>query len=274
MSRISLVVSDVDGTLLTDDKTLTEGTAAAVQKLWKAGIAFTIISSRPTVGMRLFVEPLSLTLPIGAFNGSCIVNPELQPIEQHTIPHLVARKALDLLDQFGVDIWLFTNDRWFVRDGIGAYVPLEKRAIRADPNIISDFSPYLSSACKIVGSSADPTILQRCELAVQQALGEEVTAVRSQSYYLDITPLGFNKGTFVQFMARHLGISTDSVATIGDMENDLPMFRTSGLSIAMGNATDAIKKKTTFVTASNENEGFAKAVAMILERNEEDRAAH
>jgi hypothetical protein len=264
MSRISLVVSDVDGTLLTKDKTLTKGTMAAVRKLREAGIAFTIISSRPTVGMRLFVEPLSLTLPIGAFNGSCIVNPELQPVELHMIPETATRTAIELLDQFGVDIWLFTSDRWFVRDGNGAYVPLEKRAIRADPNIISDFSPYLSSASKIVGSSADPAKLQRCELAVKQALGEEVTAVRSQSYYLDITPPGFNKGTFVQFMARRLGISTDAVATIGDMQNDLPMFHESGISFAMGNATDDVKRAATHVTASNEEEGFAGAVEVIV----------
>jgi hypothetical protein len=264
MSRISLVVSDVDGTLLTKDKTLTKGTAAAVRKLREAGIAFTIISSRPTVGMRLFVEPLSLTLPIGAFNGSCIVNPELQPIKQHMISEAAARKAIELLDQFGVEIWLFTSDRWFIRDGNGAYVPLEKHAIRADPNIITDFSPFLSSACKIVGSSADPARLERCELAVQQALGEKATAVRSQSYYLDITPPGNDKGTFVQFMARRLGISTDAVATIGDMQNDLPMFRESGISFAMGNATDDVKSAATHVTASSEEEGFSKAVEVIV----------
>ncbi|HSY56205.1 MAG TPA: HAD hydrolase family protein, partial [Bradyrhizobium sp.] len=92
-------------------------------------------------------------------------------------------------------------------------------------------------------------------------------AVRSQSYYLDITPPGVNKGTFVQTIARRLGISLDAVATIGDMQNDLAMFRTSGTSFAMGNATDDVKKVATHVTASNEDEGFAKAMEVILSWN-------
>jgi hypothetical protein len=99
-------------------------------------------------------------------------------------------------------------------------------------------------------------------------MGAEATAVRSQSYYLDVTPPGCNKGTFVQAMAKRLGISTDAVATIGDMQNDLAMFRTSGLSIAMGNATDDVKQQATEVTSSNQDEGFARAIEMILRNNE------
>ncbi len=268
MTRIALVVSDVDGTLVTKDKTLTDGAKAAVRRLHDAGIGFTITSSRPTIGMRFLIEPLAITLPIGAFNGSCIVDPQLKPIEQHLIPAPAVQRSLDVLNEFGVDIWLFTSDRWLTRRPDGDYVPAEKRAIRADPTIVEDFSPYLSTACKIVGSSADAPLLQRCEAAIQQALGAEATAVRSQSYYLDITPPGCNKGTFVQAIARRLGISTDAVATIGDMQNDLAMFQNSGLSIAMGNATDDVKKQATLVTATNENEGFAGAIDMILKRNE------
>ena len=267
MTRIALVVSDVDGTLLTKDKTLTESAIDAVQKLGEAGIGFTITSSRPTIGMRFLIEPLHIALPIGAFNGSCIVDPELKPVEQHLIPETAVRRALEVLTEFGTEIWLFTSDRWLARDADGQYVPHERRAIRADPTIVADFTPYLTSACKIVGAGGDPALMQRCEIAMQEALGTQATAVRSQSYYLDITPPGVNKGTFVQTIARRLGISLDAVATIGDMQNDLAMFRTSGTSFAMGNATDDVKKVATHVTASNEDEGFAKAMEVILSWN-------
>jgi Cof subfamily protein (haloacid dehalogenase superfamily) len=267
MTRVALVVSDVDGTLLTKDKTLTDGAKGAVRRLHQAGIGFTITSSRPTIGMRFLIEPLAITLPVGAFNGSCIVDPQLNVIEQHLIPAPAARRSLDVLNEFGVDIWLFTSDLWLTRRPDGEYVPHEKRAIRADPTIVADFAPYSSVACKIVGSSADAALLQRCEVAMQQALGGEATAVRSQSYYLDVTPPGCDKGTFVQAIAKRMGVSTDEVATIGDMQNDLAMFRKSGISIAMGNATDDVKKLATHVTASNEEEGFAKAIDMILRNN-------
>ena len=267
MTPIALVVSDVDGTLLTKDKILTDGAKGAVRRLHDAGVGFTITSSRPTIGMRFLIEPLAITLPVGAFNGSSIVDAQLNPIEQHLIPAAAVEGSIGVLNQFGVDVWLFTNDQWLTRNPDGEYVPHEKRAIRADPAIVADFAPYLSAACKVVGSSSDAALLQRCEVAMQQALGAEATAVRSQSYYLDVTPPGCDKGTFVQAIAKRLGISTDAVATIGDMQNDLAMFRKSGISIAMGNATDDVKKLATYVTTSNENEGFAGAIEIILKNN-------
>lgn len=267
MKRISLVVSDVDGTLLTQGKTLTERTRAAVQRLHEAGIAFTITSSRPTVGMRFLIEPLKISLPVGAFNGSSIVDPQMKPIEQHLIPPIAAGRAIRVLRDFGVDIWIFTHDQWLTQDGSGEYVALERRAIRAEPNVVADFSPYLSSACKIVGASSDAPLLERCEDVMREALGSQALAIRSQTYYLDVTPPGCDKGTFVRAMARQLAISPDAVATIGDMHNDVAMFRTSGLSIAMGNASEDVRQHATYVTTSNEEEGFAGAVEMIFREN-------
>jgi Cof subfamily protein (haloacid dehalogenase superfamily) len=267
MTRIALVVSDVDGTLLTKDKTLTDASKAAVARLHMAGIGFTITSSRPTIGMRFLIEPLKITLPVGAFNGSSIVDPGMNPIEQHLIGASAARTSLDLLGKYGLDIWLFTNEHWFTQNPDGEYVPNERRAIKADPTVIDDFTPHLARTCKLVGSSSDFALLKRCEAAVQKALGAQATAVRSQDYYLDITPPGQNKGTFVQAMARRLGIPTDAIATIGDMHNDVAMFEVSGLSFAMGNASDEVKTHAKRVTASNEEDGLAQAIDVILREN-------
>jgi Cof subfamily protein (haloacid dehalogenase superfamily) len=267
MTRIALVISDVDGTLLTRDKVLTDKAARAARQLQDSGVGFTIVSSRPTIGMRFLIEPLRITLPIGSFNGSSITDPQLNPIEQHLIPTSAAQRSLEVLNQFKVDIWLFTNDKWLTRNRDGEYNPLEKRAIKTDPVIVEDFAPYLSAACKIVGSTSDAALLQRCENAIQQALGTQALAVRSQSYYLDITPPGYDKGTFVEAIARRMGVPTDAVAAIGDMHNDLAMFRKCGMSIAMGNATDDIKRQATNVTASNQDEGFAGAIDIVMKNN-------
>ena len=264
MTRIALVVSDIDGTLLNGNKVVTDGANHAVRALHEAGIGFTIVSSRPTIGIGFLIAPLAITLPVGAFNGSSIVDARLRPIEQHTIAPAVAQHCLDVLNESGVDSWLFTHDRWYTRNPDGEYVSNEQRAIKADPTVITDFTPYLAKACKIVGASSDSARLARCEAAMQQAVGADATAVRSQSYYLDVTPAGHDKGTFVATIARRLGISTDAVATIGDMQNDLAMFAKSGLSFAMGNANDDVKKQATRVTESNENEGFARAIEAVL----------
>jgi hypothetical protein len=218
--------------------------------------------------MRFLLEPLAITLPVGAFNGSSIVDAAMNPVEQHLIPASAVARSLEVLREYGTDIWLFTNDQWLTGDADGKYVPNEKRAIKADPTVVSDFTPYLSKACKVVGSSSDFEKLARCEAAMQQALGTQATAVRSQDYYLDITPPGVNKGTFVQTMARRLGISTDAVATVGDMHNDVAMFEVSGLSFAMGNASDEVKKHAKRVTYSNDEDGFARAMQIVLWENE------
>ncbi len=265
MTRIALVVSDIDGTLLTKEKVLTDSARAAIRKLRAAGIGFTIVSSRPSIGMGFLIEPLAITLPVGAFNGSSIVDAALKPIEQHLIGAVVTQRSLDVLNAFGVDIWLFTNERWYTRNPDGEYVPHEKRAIKANPTIVADFTPHLASACKIVGASSDAALLQRCEVAMKEAVGHEATAVRSQTYYLDVTPSGHDKGTFVAAMTKRLGIPLEAVATIGDMENDLPMFAKSGISFAMGNAADNVKQRATHVTDSNEQDGFAHAMETVLQ---------
>jgi Cof subfamily protein (haloacid dehalogenase superfamily) len=268
MTRIALVVSDVDGTLLTKEKILTDRARAAVQRLHQAGIGFTITSSRPTIGMHFLVEPLKIALPVGPFNGSSLVAPDMKPIEQHLLPEAATRRSLEMLNEYGIDIWLFTNEQWLTRNGHGEYVPREKLAIKADPTIVDDFTPYVGRACKVVGSTSDPELLIRCEKAIQQELGSQATAIRSQTYYLDVTPPGHNKGTFVQGMAKRLGTSTDAVATIGDMQNDIAMFKVSGLSFAMGNASDDVKSQAKRITASNEEDGFALAMETILREND------
>jgi Cof subfamily protein (haloacid dehalogenase superfamily) len=264
MTRIALVVSDVDGTLLPKDKTLTDGARAAVRKLHEAGIGFTIVSSRPTIGMSFLVGPLGITLPIGAFNGSSIVDAKLKPIAQHLIPATVAKRSVELLLARGVDIWLFTNDRWLTRNPDGEYTAHEQHTIKHDPTIVSDFTPYLDQACKIVGASSDAALLQRCEAEMQQLVGNDAIAVRSQTYYLDVTPPGHDKGTFVVDIAKRLGIELENVAVIGDMQNDLPMFAKAGTSFAMGNASDDVKSRATHVTDTNEHDGFARAMDVVL----------
>ena len=94
---------------------------------------------------------------------------------------------------------------------------------------------------------------------MQKTLGEKASAARSQPYYLDVTHPQANKGTVVRPLSRLLNIPPAQIATIGDMPNDVLMFRKSGFSIAMGNASDEVKAQASAVTDSNENEGFANA---------------
>jgi Cof subfamily protein (haloacid dehalogenase superfamily) len=260
MSGIKLVISDVDGTLLTRDKRLTDASRAAVAALARQGIGFTITSSRPPRGLRMFVAPLSLKLPMGAFNGGVVVDPDMRVKSQQFLPAPVVERALAVLERHGVEPWLFTAEQWIIRARAAARVAFEERTIQVEPVVTTDFAPHLSQLGKIVGVSDDFDLLQRCEAAMQSALGDSASAVRSQTYYLDITPPGVDKGAFVDAMARITGIATHAILTMGDMANDIPMFRHDGPSVAMGNAPPEVKSAARHISLSNEEEGFATAI--------------
>jgi HAD superfamily hydrolase (TIGR01484 family) len=119
-------------------------------------------------------------------------------------------------------------------------------------------------AIKVVGVSADHEAVARCESAVQEKLGTRVSAARSQPYYLDVTHPDANKGAIVQRLARYLKVPPSRIATIGDQANDVLMFKQSGLSIAMGNASADVQREADFVTTSYGDEGFANAVERFV----------
>lgn len=257
---IALVVSDVDGTLVTPDKELTQASIRAVHRLHARGIGFTVISSRPPFGLRMLIEPLALALPIGAFNGGAMVGPKLEVIEQRLVPEAAARRSVEVLAACGADVWFFTAEHWLALDADGDYVPRERRTLQAEPTLVPDFVPYFARATKIVGSSRDFTKLAACEETMRAALGARASVSCSQAYYLDVTPPGVDKGTFIDALSQRLAVPAAAIAVLGDMENDLAMFRRAGVSIAMGNASDEVKRQASFVTGSNAQDGFAQAI--------------
>jgi len=261
--RISLVVSDVDGTLVTHDKDLASSTVEAAHRLKDAGIALAIVSSRPPRGMLKLPGPLGLEL-FGGFNGAAIVKPDLTPVEQHFVPAEAARKAVAMMEARGVDIWVFADDEWLITNPDGAYVPRERHTVDFDATVVPSFGDALDRAGKIVGSSRDFGMLAALEAEMQAALGTSASAHRSQSYYLDVTSPDADKGHAVKAFARHFGVPLSEVAVIGDMANDLPMFSVGALSIAMGNATPEVKARADFETRTNDEDGWAAAMEQFV----------
>ena len=261
---ISAVVSDVDGTLVTDDKILTARTRAAVAQLHARGIMFTVINSRPPRGLRRLLASLEITTPIGCFNGGVIARTDLSVISDHLLSSEVARRAVEMLDARGAQCWVFAGQDWVVRDAGGPYVGLEERAVGFGPTIVNDFGPALGVAAKIVGVSADFELLERCEREMRAALAAQASVARSQPYYLDITHPLANKGDALSELAKLLAIPLAEIAVIGDGGNDIAMFERGGLSIAMGNASPEVRRAADFVTDSNREDGFANGIERFI----------
>jgi Cof subfamily protein (haloacid dehalogenase superfamily) len=263
-SKISLVLADVDGTLVTAEKVLTLRAIAAVKALQSAGIAFAITSGRPPHGMAMLIDPLALRTPIAGFNGGIFVKPDMTIMEEHVLAADIAKRALGVILQNKMDVWFYSSKDWLVRDPNAPHVAREQRTVKFAPTVVENFEGVLSNAVKIVGVSDDHDQVARCEEAAQQVLGAKASVVRSQPYYLDVTHPDANKGTVVTTLSKLLSIPTIEIATLGDMPNDVRMFQRSGLSIAMGNASPEVQAQANLVTDSYDDEGFAKAIERFI----------
>jgi len=264
VSKVSLVLADVDGTLVTAEKVLTERAKAAVKALNAAGIAFAITSGRPPRGMAMLIDPLALRTPVAGFNGGIFVKPDMTIIEEHVLAADVAKHALEIILRHGMDVWVYSGQDWLVRDSSAPHVAREQWTVKFAPTVVKDFEAVLGRAVKIVGVSDDYDLVARCEKDAQGALGANASVARSQPYYLDVTHPDANKGTVVATLSKLLSIPASEVATLGDMPNDVLMFRKSGLSIAMGNASPQVQAQANLVTDSNNDEGFAKAIERFV----------
>ena len=261
---IRLFLADVDGTLVTNDKVLTDRAIAAVAKLRQAGIVFAITSGRPPRGMSMLIEPLELTTPIAAFNGGVFVRPDMSVIEQQVIPDDVTPTVIELLGAQELDVWVYRGADWFIRDPKAPHVAREAWTVKFDPTVIDSFASVSDGVAKVVGVSDDYDAVQKAVDAVRDRFGDHVSAARSQPYYADVTNPNANKGSVAQYLSRTYQIPPEQIATIGDQPNDVLMFAHSGLSIAMGNASQEVQRAARRVTTSNQDEGFANAVERFV----------
>jgi Cof subfamily protein (haloacid dehalogenase superfamily) len=262
---IRLVIADVDGTLVTHDKVLTKRAAESVFKLRDAGIQFAVTSGRPPHGMAMLIDPLELDEPLAAFNGGVVIQPDLKTVlRQNFLSPSAVKQAVQLIIEHKLDAWIYTDLVWYVRDVKAPHVDREEWTVKFAPVVTKDLESLMDRVAKVVGVSDDLDAVQRCEKDVQEACGATVSAARSQPYYLDVTHPKANKGEVVLAMSDLLKIPVEEIATIGDMPNDVLMFVKSGVSIAMGNASPEVQKSATYVTDSNEEEGFASAMEQFI----------
>jgi Cof subfamily protein (haloacid dehalogenase superfamily) len=267
--RVRLLIADIDGTLVTKQKLLTPRSIQAVERLNDAGILFGVTTGRPPAGARMLVDSLPGLKFIAGFNGGIVVRRDFSLFKQNLLPAQVSKQVVRIIQEHKMDVWLYTADDWFVRDLDAYRVDREATTVQFAPKVAATFDHLFDRIAKIVGISKNYDVVARCESDVQQRCGKSVSAARSQPFYLDVTHPNANKGEVVVMASEFGKIPTQEIATIGDMLNDITMFKKSGLSIAMGNASPEVQKAATYVTDSNEEEGFSRGIEdFILPQNE------
>ena len=272
-TRIRLLIADIDGTLVTKEKLLTPKSVDALSRLQKAGVLFGVTTGRPPRGARMLVDSLPGLKFIAGFNGGIVVRRDFSVFKENLLKGAVAKQAAQIILEHKLDVWVYTEKDWFVRDPRAYRVDREQRTVQFPPTVTSDLDGHLDHVAKIVGASQDHDAVARCEKDLQDRLGSRVSAARSQPHYVDVTHPKANKGEVVLMASEFSGIRVQEIATIGDMPNDITMFKQSGVSIAMGNAGPEVQRAATYVTASNEEDGFASAIDNFILPQDEISAA-
>jgi Cof subfamily protein (haloacid dehalogenase superfamily) len=275
--KISILLADVDGTLVDSQKRITARAETAIQKLSTAGIKFAVTSGRPPRGMKMIVQQVKLSTPLAAFNGGMLVEPEtMKVLVQQTLDAGTAQSVIQRVGELGLDVWVYAGVNWYLHDLNTSHREKEERTVQFPPTVVKNFDEALhQGVAKVVGVSDDYDLVAKAEKVIADEFEHgvhakctttsrdcepSVSAARSQPYYLDITHPKANKGSVVEMLSDLLKIPPAEFATIGDMPNDVLMFKKSGYSIAMGQASEEVKKSATYVTAGMDEEGFAKAI--------------
>lgn len=259
-----MVVSDVDGTLLDPDKNLTPGAPAAVQRLKQAGIRFTIVSARPPRLTRQLMRDLDVTEPSACFNGALLINSESDILRQLPMARGDAQTVADHICKSKLDLWVYSGTDWYVSKPSGPHVQHQEELMQCKAAPLHTYDMSQFHALKLVGVSDDYDAVKRAESELDNLHGIAISATRSSNYYLDVTHADANKGAVILTLSKMLDIPAERIATIGDMQTDALMFRQSGVSIAMGNATDDVKAQAIYVTKSNTEDGFAYAMEHFI----------
>ncbi|WP_249201397.1 Cof-type HAD-IIB family hydrolase [Gluconobacter sphaericus] len=261
---IRMVVSDMDGTLLTPDKTIAPSTLAMVRVLQERGIPLCLASARPPAAMLPYIEQLGLTGQNAGFNGGIIFKPDGTTSVSRVLSQDMLSIVHDMLHLHGIETWFLRQSYWMVQDAYTPFVQHEQGITGLTPHQVPDLRKEFEGIGKVMGVSSDTSLLQDVETELAAMLHGDASVRRSSDILLDVTPALANKGEAVRELARAHGIAPHEVACLGDAHNDLPMFSVAGLGIAMGQAEDDVKAAAQVLTDTNERDGWAKAVERYI----------
>lgn len=267
--KYKLLVLDVDGTLLNDEREISKRTLAALLKVQQMGVRIVLASGRPTYGLM----PLAKTLELGnyggfvlSYNGCQIIkaqNGEIlfeRRINPEMLPYLEKKARKN-----GFAIFTYHDDTLITDSPDNEYIKNEAllnnlKIIREDEfSTAIDFAP-----CKCMLVSDKEKALIELEQHWEKRLAGTLDAFRSEPYFLEVVPCGVNKANTLGALLEHLGVTREEVIAVGDGVCDVTMLQLAGMGVAMGHSQDSVKVCADYVTASNEEDGVALAVEKLI----------
>ena len=266
-----LIAMDLDGTLNNDEKKITPRTREALMAAQSAGIRLALASARPSPGLRKERDALCMRENGGvlmAYNGGRIVDAATDRVLFETcMPLEAAQEVLRALEKLPVTPILDDGRQFYVTDRNGYKVDYECRNNNMSCVEVENLADFLQFAPVKILMSVDPAAIAGVQAQIAQLLPAELAVVQTAAFYLEVIPRAIDKGRGLVQICRALGLRPAEVIAFGDAENDIPMLRTAGVGVAMGNADAAVKAAADRVTRSNNEDGIAAALEELLAAN-------
>lgn len=255
-----IIFSDIDGTLLLPDSTVSPGTAAAVRQLAAQTIPFILVSARMPEAIYPLTRQMGVTLPVISYSGAYVLTAEQELLFSQTMAAEPTRRILaDIAAHYpAIVVNYYAGRHWYVRNVADPQVQQEMRITSAQA-VYADYEERLQAdelPNKLL-LMAEPTLCARAEKELA-ARYPEFHVVRSAPFLLEIMERSVSKATGIAVMLKHYGLTAADALSFGDNYNDLEMLQHTGTSVAMGNAPEDVKKAATCVTAPNTEDGLAR----------------
>lgn len=267
MEQVKVICCDIDGTLVRDDKSLSDANKYWIKKaVQEKGVEFTLVSGRMYNGVHPFYDELGITGPISCYNGGSLYNSEGKIVEDHRVPHDIAMKVLEVQKKVDIPLILFNDQKWYLQEKDN-YVHPKKLRVYQTECIEGNFTQLLNEfdTNKLLFMTPDKEKLDELETILQE-MGmedEKLTFYRSADF-LELMPYGVNKGMAIDALAGYFKIPHSQIMAIGDDYNDIKMLQRAGISVAMGNSVEEAKATAKYITDTNMNDGVAKAIQRFV----------
>lgn len=263
-----LIAIDMDGTLLKEDKTVSERTKNAIKAAKEKGVQVVITTGRPIDGVTRYLEELDMYDEndcVLTYNGGLVLKTKSREvISKIALTGADLHYLHNLSKELGVNIHAFSDVHGLITPKNSKYTEVEANINGIEINI-NDYSDIEDDHSIIKVMMIDePEILQKAVDNLPKEVYDKYTVVRSTPYFLEFLNKAVNKGTGVELLAKHLGVKQEEIMTFGDAGNDLDMIVYAGMGVAMANAFKEVKEAANYITDSNEEDGVAKAIEKFV----------
>ena len=263
---VKVICCDIDGTLVRDDKSLSEQNIYWIHKaVHEAGVHFTLVSGRMVNGVRPFYERMGISGPVSCYNGGTLVDEDGNIVDEHRMPHDIAMALMDVRDRNKADTVIFDGMRWFLetRD---CYPYSLKRKVYESECETGNFRELLQQfdTNKVIFLSPDKKVLDDVDADIRRTMDTSRISFYRNADFLEIMASGYDKGSAIDALARYYGIDYSHIMALGDDYNDVPMLKKAGISVAMENSVPEAKAVAKYITDTNNNDGVAKAIKRFV----------